>query len=473
MHGPPPAPSAISSTSPESKAPSSMNHKMGQAYLEQSIAELESQLREVRLTQQQQQQQRRACLLDISMLVYGLPVVKKWARSDEYAEFLLPIDGQSVTFMPRGLSAKYITSSTSHFIFHTCYNNVNAPALTMLDVLKKVEQPLCSQAREAIRWLEWQLESNNEVSSSRPQQRQNSRSRVKLRVLSENDMIPWSHILEESLGSLTSLHEHSDEELQMRKESLRSLSFGRQTTVRALWSCSSKRVDVPVVAFTTKTYPDETQPDLVKRLLLDPEPLAQSLQKCFPFIPLDTLLHVSSKEVSKAAEDEAAFRSMRQSRSEQADVDTSRKARLPQGRSNSERQRDRPDSGFQRSRTRTPNSSRSSERSPASQPHTPTRSPPVTSSAIPATHQLLLHKSSSYTTISQPRQPRILQNQSRSGQTPSQNASVGVVKDNTRLEKYAAPSRPQREVTKVQPLPTAKITLANPRSTARSLSTAT
>ena len=102
MHVPLQASNATASTSRNNEEPPAMNRKMGQAYLEHSIAELESQLRQVRLMKQQQQQrskaatERRACLLDISMLVYGLPVVRKWSRSDEYAELLLPIDGQSV-----------------------------------------------------------------------------------------------------------------------------------------------------------------------------------------------------------------------------------------------------------------------------------------------------------------------------------------------------------------------------------------
>lgn len=94
---------------------STMSRKMEQAYLEQSIAELESQLREVRMKKSRETVRCKACLLDISMLVYALPVVKKWARSNEYAELLLPVDGKSTAAlcffhsMPRNSAAKYKT----------------------------------------------------------------------------------------------------------------------------------------------------------------------------------------------------------------------------------------------------------------------------------------------------------------------------------------------------------------------------
>lgn len=88
---------------PGQRGPASKNlasRKMGQAYLEHSIAELESQLREARLkpsssssSSKSKDKSKAPCLLDVSMLVYALPVVRKWARSDDYAELLLPIDG--------------------------------------------------------------------------------------------------------------------------------------------------------------------------------------------------------------------------------------------------------------------------------------------------------------------------------------------------------------------------------------------
>lgn len=78
-------------------AATAASNKMGQAYLEHSIAELESQLREARLKTSSNNKVTR-CLLDVSMLVYALPVVRKWIRTDEYSELLLPIDGQS-TYM--------------------------------------------------------------------------------------------------------------------------------------------------------------------------------------------------------------------------------------------------------------------------------------------------------------------------------------------------------------------------------------
>lgn len=76
--------------------PSHVCRKMGKAYLEHSIAELESQLRQVRMQNPPGPVGGRPCLLDISTLIYALPVVKKWARGDDYAELLLPVDGQSI-----------------------------------------------------------------------------------------------------------------------------------------------------------------------------------------------------------------------------------------------------------------------------------------------------------------------------------------------------------------------------------------
>ena len=86
-----------------------VSRKMGQAYLEQSIAELESQLREARL-KPSSSTSTTACLLDISVLVYALPVVKKWTRSDEYSELQLPIDGKSVPILRSLMNAKRIDS---------------------------------------------------------------------------------------------------------------------------------------------------------------------------------------------------------------------------------------------------------------------------------------------------------------------------------------------------------------------------
>lgn len=250
-------------------------------------------------------------------------------------------------------------------------------ALAVLDILKKAEQPLCSQAREAIRWLERQL-SPNEEAPARPQQRQNVKPRTQLRILDDDDMLTWFQVLEESFVPPACLDDPTDGQqvVQMWKQSLQSLSLRSQVTLRALLG-STDDIRSPIVAIAEVPRLSESQSDLIERLLVDPESLQESMKKHFPSIPLDQLLPVSSEDVAKVVEDEAAFHTLRQSRSEQKTTGVSRRTAPLQSRNGSEKHHNRDDSGFQQSRTRTPNSSKSSERSIIRPSSTPSYSPPA------------------------------------------------------------------------------------------------
>lgn len=486
---------------------SAASRKMAQAYLEQSIAELESQLRQAclngRSSSTSHPDERKACLLDISMLVHALPLVRKWCRTSEYTELLLPIDGQS------GFNGKKCQEDQmliiSHTYIFTNYTHTDPTALAMLDILKKAEQPLCAQAREAIRWLERQLSLHDRIEGPH-QYRHKPYRKARLRILGEDDMLSWSEVLHRSRApSPAPAADGSPDTAQSApdwKAPLHEASLGTQALFRAFLGLSQDRQDSLVIA-TAARGTLESQPDLIKRVLADQLPLEDMLRTYFPDLPTNIIRNISEMEASLAEEEENAFWRMQKARAEERIEEPSTRDYHPHHHPRYDRRPHRPDSGYhlhshpnhrpnhhhhhhRESHPDHPHmhphphrphhhhrqhrhAGRSGERSP--------QRPPFGAYDKPET---MFHapQNSSTSFWNEPppvreavRQPKLLQNK-HSNRNPS--PSPGHAADQNGF----APTLSQHtlstsETTISQPPSQPKIMLANPRSTARSLSTAT
>lgn len=461
------APFTLTLASGGSKVNPTMSRKMGQAYLEQSIAELENQLRQVRMKKPTASSnvERKACLLDLSMLLYALPVVREWCRSGvEYAELLLPIDGQSCS---RQIPCQEDVQLNIYIVhMHQLYYFCDSlAALAMLDILKKAEQPLSSRAREAIRWLERNLGSTG-LAESRPRNQSHTARRSELRILDDRDMLTWSQILEKSYVPPARLDDENtdgEEKARIWQAPLQSVSLATQALLKALLRYSQDGKRLPVVALAESPSIASCQPEIINRVLVDSTSLQSILQNHFPTIPLDTLLPVSACEIAQSEDEEAIFRSSRHARSEQ------RQTLKP----------NRPDFSSQQSQGRagTPSSSRSAARSPICQsckaPQSPTFASPTSNSlttiqfrkATPPLPEPTRHA-----------QPKLLQ---RAAVDVQKSIHLASHSDSTRsiggdLQSHRQwPSSRSHQVAQSKSALAPRIMLANPKSTARSLSTAT
>ncbi|KAK9899485.1 hypothetical protein P389DRAFT_175 [Cystobasidium minutum MCA 4210] len=421
---------------------------MGQAYLEHSIAELESQLREARLkpsssssSSKSKDKSKAPCLLDVSMLVYALPVVRKWARSDDYAELLLPID-----------------------------------ALAMLDILKKADQPICSQAREAIRWLERQL-SMHEEDRSGPYNSNNGASRnkkrSKLRILNDEDLLTWSQVLPKSCCRHARLDDpDSAESVDDTKDLLLSTSLATQASLRAFLALEQSSKSSTILAVASSESSLALQPNITKRVLLDQTPLETILSLHFPSISTTSIIRISPDEISEAVEADARFRqALHARREEKSNASTFQDGH----RTKHDRVHKRLDSGYYQNRSRSPQSQPFSDRSPARSADC--RASDVTNEPSAFWNEpppLAQHRQT---------QPRLLQRRAPSSPRPtsSTHASTGSARSNAPCIGSRQPlfnasvssNVPPITAAAAKPTSAPKIMLANPRSTARSLSTAT
>ncbi|GAA5826768.1 hypothetical protein JCM5353_003228 [Sporobolomyces roseus] len=96
-------------------------------------------------------------VVDASVLVHSLPLLKKWVREDRY-QFIVPLS-----------------------------------ALSTLDILKKSPQPLHDLAREATRFLETQFNIARQISSSSSSPVE-ATSRIRLRAQASHEEQPWSQV---------------------------------------------------------------------------------------------------------------------------------------------------------------------------------------------------------------------------------------------------------------------------------------
>jgi hypothetical protein len=106
-------------------------------------------------------------LVDVSVLVHGLPLVREWVREGQ-CQVIVPLNGESVLYR-----------------FLPIYASDNAKAvITILDMLKKAPAPLCHLAREATRYLDAQFERNNQQAAN---EQSSSRSTWKPRIVAQEE----------------------------------------------------------------------------------------------------------------------------------------------------------------------------------------------------------------------------------------------------------------------------------------------
>lgn len=355
----------------------------------------------------------------------------------------------------------------------------------MLDILKKADQPLASQAREAIRWLERQLISED-APTCHPHYRHRDRSRAQVRLLKDEDMASWAQVCERSsiptpcsAGGGDEKHSATD----LQQHSLHSLSLGKQTTLRALLGNEAYLEANFIVAYADIPPTVETQADLIKRLLVDDDELDQILEEYFPGIFSEMLLHISEVEIAKAAFDEATFRSMRQAKLEQGAANGDKgEPRSRDSTNRRERRFNKSSSNYQNARNRTPNSSTSSERSPISESFTNSPFHSSSTSSLPGGSSGCMRDTTSLFSSetyqrSRPTPPRQTQPNRRHASVspletglpdPAHTASTEVIPAGG-----ISSTRSYGRQDKSHLASTPRITLANPQSTARSLSTAT
>ena len=120
-------------------------------------------------------------IVDASVLVHALPLLKKWVREDRY-QFIVPLSGQ------------FSLSSPLLPLILPKLTRIDT-ALSTLDILKKSPQPLHDLAREATRFLETQFNIARQISSSSSSLSPDS-SRIRLRAQASNEELPWSKVEE-------------------------------------------------------------------------------------------------------------------------------------------------------------------------------------------------------------------------------------------------------------------------------------
>lgn len=310
-------------------------------------------------------------------------------------------------------------------------------------------------------------------------------------------MLSWSQVLSKSLILPPRLDDGVDsaetaQAQQVDIARLHNVSLATQASLRALLAISQMEEDHVVVAVATPSSSLATQPPIIRRVLLDQDALLEDIFRIhYPHMhSLTAVLRISTQEVDEVVEAETAFReSQHQARIEQREQHYTASQHRANQRYKPDRRQTRPDSGYyQQHRNRNSRSShrhqhyhleRSSEDGSPVQSNGARNSSSTTSSSTSA-----LWNEPPPARLTSHGQPKILQKKASPViQQMKPKAVATEVHHNTASPTKAAPARqaphigltrnstdPQREI-KSTPAP--KIMLANPKITARSLSTAT
>ena len=119
-------------------------------------------------------------VLDASVLVHALPVVKRWVREDSY-QLVVPLEGEHELLLLKQGPDRF-GRDLPHAVFST------------LDILKRAQDGLHDLAREATRFLETQLDIARQITSDATPDSRNPDPRIRLRAQAAKEELAWADV---------------------------------------------------------------------------------------------------------------------------------------------------------------------------------------------------------------------------------------------------------------------------------------